>query len=271
MLRRLSFSVLLFYSLFSGMVAAAEKNISARDIVDHCDNKYPGEYQQSRLSITLKDSSRNERKHVYVRLWKDMKGQQNVVDKMLLFTVYPPDAKGAAFMRWSHTRDSEKNAEQWIFLPVLKKVRKVSVRDLGDSFLGSDLTYGDISWRGTDDDTHQLMGIDKDQAGQQYYVIESRPKEKQPQYSKRLSWYKKTNDWEACVKARVDYFDRKGALLKRQELTWQKKGPAWIWDKVIVRNAQTFHSSLFEVSDVTINKTISDKIFTERRLRLGLK
>ncbi len=255
--------------LLTGVAGAVD--ITGDEVVRNCDYKYPGDDQRSTLSITLKDKAGNERKTVYARYWKDMKGKDNVLDKMVLFTIFPPDAKGAAFMRWAYAADANKNAEQWIYLPVLRKIRRVSVRDLSDSFLGSDLTYGDISYRPVEADKHELIRIDRDKQGQQYYVVVSTPKEDDPQYSKRVSWFKRAQDWEGCVKVRVDYFDTKGAFLKRQMLKWQKVGPAWVWDKVFVQNVQTFHSSFFEVSDVVINGGVSDDWFTERRLRLGLK
>jgi len=142
--------------LWAGVAGAAE--ITGDEVVRNCDFKYPGDDQRSTLSITLKDKAGNERKTVYARYWKDMKGKDNVLDKMVLFTIFPPDAKGAAFMRWAYAADANKNAEQWIYLPVLRKIRRVSVRDLSDSFLGSDLTYGDISYRPVEADRHELIG-----------------------------------------------------------------------------------------------------------------
>lgn len=247
------------------------KKITGQDIVAQCDNKYPGENQKSQLSITLTDKSGNERKTIYYRLWKDMKGEEEIFDKMLLFTMYPPDAKGAGFMRWAYIPEANKNAEQWIYLPVLRKIRRVSVRDLADSFLGSDLTYGDISYRDVNADEHQLIRIDKDQSGQEYFVVASTPKENDYQYSKRISWFSKTADVNECVKVRVDYYDRKDVFLKRQLLKWQKVENAWVWDKVFVQNVQTFHKSFFEVEKVKINTGISDEWFTERKLRQGIK
>jgi len=251
-------------------VVAAEK-LSGSDVVSSCDNKYPGENQRSQLSITLTDKSGRERKTVYLRLWKDNKGNDDIYDKMVLFTQYPPDAKGAGFMRWAYTPDQEKAAEQWIYLPTLRKIRRVSVRDLSDSFLGSDLTYGDISYRSLDADVHKIIRIDKDKDGREYYVVVSTPKESNPQYSKRISWYSKAKDMKECVKIRVDYFDRKDVFLKRQLLKWQKINGAWVWDKVFVQNVQTFHKSFFEVAKVKINAGISDDWFSERRLRKGIK
>ena len=255
-------------------VLAAEPNkapLTGKEVVSQCDNKYPGENQKSQLSITLTDKSENERKTVYLRLWKDMKGVDEVFDKMVLFTMYPPDAKGAGFMRWAYTQESEKNAEQWIYLPILRKIRRVSVRDLSDSFLGSDLTYGDISYRNIDADDHKLARIDRDRNKNEYFVVVSTPNEANPQYSKKISWYTKTPDLKECVKVRVDYFDNKDAFLKRQQLKWQKIDDAWVWDQVFVQNVQTFHKSFFEVEKVKINAGIKEEWFTERKLKQGIK
>lgn len=241
------------------------------EIVRNCDSKYPGEDQKSELIITLKDQAGNERKNVYTRFWKDYKAVGNVVDKMVLFTTYPPDAEGAGFMRVAYTPESKRSADQLIYLPVLRKIRKVSVRDLSDSFLGSDLTYGDITPRRVEDDTHKLIRLDQDKRGLQYYVVESVPKEPDSIYSKKISWYTRAPNWDACFKVQVDYFDKRNSLLKRQGLIWQKVGPAWVWDKVFVENAQTFHSSHFEVKNVMINVDLKEDVFTERRLMQGIK
>ncbi len=254
-----------------GSHAVANEGVSGADVVRQCDNKYPGEDQKSQLSITLTEKSGNERKTVYVRLWKDMKGEDGVFDKMTLFTMSPKDARGAGFMRWAYVPEKEKAAEQWVYLPTLAKIRRVSVRDLNDSFLGSDLTYGDISYRSLDADEHELARIDKNQKGDEYYVVVSTPKENNPQYRKKISWYLKSDDPSECVKVRVDYFDRKDVFLKRQLLKWQKVNNAWVWDRVFVQNVQTFHKSFFEVTKVKINTGVSDAWFTERRLERGLK
>ncbi len=243
---------------------------SGDDIVRACDNKLPGLDQQSQLSITLKEQSGTAKKTVYLRLWKDMKGADDIIDKMVLFTVFPPDAKGSGFMRWAYTAASAHNAEQWVYLPVLKSTRRVSMRDLGDSFLGSDLTYGDITYRTVEEDAHELVRIDRDDKGNDFYVVQSVPKDKEPQYSRKLSWYSKTAVPEECVKVRVDFYDRKNAFLKRQMLNWQRVGTAWVWDKVFVQNGQTFHTSYFEVSKVKINVGLKDDWFTQRRLEQGL-
>ena len=241
---------------------------TGKEIFERCNYKYPGEDQQSTLTITLRDKDGNERKNVYHRLWKDYKGAGGVVDKMVLYTEYPPDAEGAAFMRWAYTTASDKNADQWIYLPVLKKIRRVAIRDPGDSFLGSDLTYADISRRDINADKHKLTQILR-KGDKEFYAVESIPlNEKTSLYSKTISWFEKDKDWNGCVKRQVDYYDKKGIPLKQQIIKWQQVDNAWVWSEVLVKNLQTGHSSLFRITDVKINVGLHDDAFTERALTL---
>lgn len=251
-----------------GLEPAYAEDPDGKTIVQNCDYKNPGQDQRSKLTITLKDKDGNERTNIYLRLWKDYQGQESVADKMVLFTEYPPDAKGAGFMRWAFTAETGKNADQWIYLPVLRKTRRVSIRDPGDSFLGSDLTYADISGRSVDQDEHKLVKVEA-RDGSEYYVVESVPKDASPLYSKRVSWFLKAPSWESCVKSGVMYYDPKGELLKKQSLSWQQVDNAWLWKKVEVQNVQTQHLSVFQVDDAEVNVGLSDDVFTERTLTKG--
>jgi hypothetical protein len=267
-----TYSILAITLLFAMLLplSAIAQDVTGREIVAKCDYKNPGNDQRSKLTITLRDKDGNERKNVYLRLWKDFKGADNVADKMVLFTEFPPDARGAAFMRWAFTAEAGKNADQWIYLPVLRKTRRVSIRDPGDSFLGSDLTYADISGRDIDQDTHKLLKVEE-RDGRELYVVESTPKEEAPLYSKRVSWFTKTPDWNDCVKVGVFYYDTKGELLKTQSISWQKVEDAWLWKRVEVKNVQTQHASVFEVDDAEVNVGLDEDVFTERTLKKGYR
>ena len=252
-------------SLLANGVVIAEETPSTEEIIKYCEYKDPGKDQRTRLTVILIDKEGGERKNIYRRLWKNYYGEKKVVDKMVLYTEFPPDAKGTGFMRWGYTSAAAKPADQWLYLPQLRKIRRVSVRDPGDSFLGSDLSYGDIDERAADADKHSLLRTEEIN-GKSYYVVESVPKEVKPLYSKKISWYRRADSWADCVRAKTDYFDLHSALLKTQSLTWQKVDGAWAWDKVIVENVQTRHKSIFGVSDVEIAVGLKDKQFTERNL-----
>ncbi len=249
-------------------LASGEEKLTGKEIFERCGYKYPGEDQRSKFTVMLRDRQGNVKKSEYLRFWKDFKGKEGVSDKMLLFTIYPPDARGAAFMRVAYTRELNKAVDQWIYLPVLKKIRRVSIRDPGDNFLNSNLTYADVSKRALEDDDHKYLGI-KNVKGLDFYMVESTPRESRPLYSKRIFWFLKTPDWEDCVNTRIDYYDTKGALLKEQFIKWQKIDNAWIWDRVLVRSRQDLTASVFQISEVEINTDLSDDVFSARTLRKG--
>jgi Outer membrane lipoprotein-sorting protein len=260
--------ITIYFSLAPLQLFAADNPLTGKEIVERCGVKYGGDDQRSQFEVLLRDQRGNEKRSVYLRLWKDYKGVNNIIDKMLLFTEYPPDAQGAAFMRATYTPDLKKAADQWIYLPVLRKIRRVTIRDQGDSFLNSELTYADITPRAIDEDTHKLLDM-RELGGMQFYVVESTPKEPRPLYSKRVQWFEKTPNWDDCSKVRIDYYDLKGNLLKEQFIKWQRVDGAWLWDRVLVRNVETQHASVFLLTDAKINTGITDDIFTERTLRMG--
>ena len=249
-------------------LADEKETLSGKEIFQRCGYKYPGEDQRSKFTVLLRDRQGNVKKSEYLRFWKDFKGKDGVADKMLLFTIYPPDARGAAFMRVAYTREQNKAVDQWIYLPVLKKIRRVSIRDPGDNFLNSNLTYADVSKRALEDDDHKYLGT-KTVKGLDFYMVESTPRESRPLYSKRVFWFLKPPEWEDCVNTRIDYYDTKGELLKEQFIKWQKVDNAWIWDRVLVRSRQTLTASVFQISEVEINTDLPDDVFSARTLRKG--
>jgi len=247
---------------------AADKPLTGEEIIKRCGLKYPGEDQRSKFEVQLRDRQGNIKKSVYLRLWKDYKGANNIADKMLLFTEFPPDAEGSAFMRATFVPELKKSADQWIYLPVLKKIRRVTIRDQGDSFLNSELTYADVTPRSVGQDDHKLLGV-REMGDLEFYVLESTPKEASPLYGKRIQWFNKSPNWDDCANVRIDYYDVKGNLLKEQFIKWQRVNGAWVWDRVLVRNTQTLRASIFLITDVQINIGLQDDIFTERTLRTG--
>jgi len=244
---------------------------SGEEIVQRCDlDTNAGKDQRSQMTVLLRDAAGNEKKNIYRRYWKNYYGKDNIVDKMILFTEFPPDAKDTGFMRWGYMPATGKNADQWVYLPTLKKIHRVSVRDPSDSFLGSDLSLQDISLRLADQDTHKLLRMETKNA-QQFYVVESRPKERNPLYGKLISWYQKTPVWQDCNKRKIEYYDPRGGLLKTESLSWQKVGDAWVWDEVNVKNLRTGHSSVFHISQVEVNVGLKDSLYKERTLKRGIR
>jgi len=244
--------------------------LTGQSLMAQCGYKYPGKDQTSTFTVVLKDSAGNEKKSVYLRLWKDYGGEGQVLEKMMLFSTFPPDSKGGAFMRTTYMPESEKVAEQWIYLPVLRKIRRVTIRDPGDRFLNSDLTYQDVSYRDIDEDEHFYIGKEV-VGGVSLYKVESTPRVTKGEiYSKRLFWIQKGDvGWADCLVKKIAYYDIKGVLLKEQVLDWQKVDGAWMWQRVVVTDVQEQHESVFEMSDVKVDMGLSKRQFSKRAMKSG--
>lgn len=264
----------LVLAVWAGTLPAEEnasQSIAVDDIVQRCYFKYPGEDQKSQLTVLLRDGSGNQKKTVYRRYWKDYKGQDGFADKMVLFTMYPPDAEHVGFLRWSYPMASDKNPDQWVYLPVLRKMRRVSVRDPGDSFLGSDLTHFDIAGHQLDGSDHTILRTER-RGNDILFQVRSVPRDKEKSiYGGYITVFDKGpgTDWDNCLMSEMQYYDKHGDLLKKEVFKWQHVGKAWVWDTVKVANVQSGHSSLFNIADVQINVGLNDDVFTERRLKEG--
>jgi hypothetical protein len=248
--------------------AGADGQPSGAEIFQRCADKYPGMDQQGMFTVILRDRDGRIRRSEYLRFWKNYQGQDGIADKILLFTIYPPDARGAAFMRIAYTYESSRPVDQWIYLPLLKKIRRVAIRDPGDSFLNSNLSYADVSERPIDADDHRFVGVSTiDEID--FLVVESVPKEQNPLYGKRVFWFTKNDSWDDCATARIDYYDTSGELIKDQFIKWQRIGEAWVWERVLVRSRINESASVFQLSDTKVDIGLEDDLFSARSLQRG--
>lgn len=178
----------------------------------------------------------------------------------------PADIRGTKTLLVEHSGADD---DIWIYLPAMKKVRRLVASNKKDSFVGTDFSYGDVIGHKVEDWSHKLVREEKF-GGFDCWVIESTPKTPQVAdtsgYSKRISWI----DKRSYVAVRTDIFDRQGAFLKR--LTQQDvqevdpKNHRWQPMRLIAENAQTNHKTIIELKNFKANVGVSDAAFTPRAL-----
>lgn len=178
----------------------------------------------------------------------------------------PADIKGTKTLLIEHS-----NAEDdiWIYLPAMKKVRRLVASNKRDSFVGTDFSYGDVIGHKVSDWTHKLLREEKAD-GKTCYVVESLPKNREVEeisgYSKRVSWI----DQESWVAVRVDIYDPTGELLKKitsEEI--REVDPVhhkWQAMKQTAANVQTRHTTVLEFKNFEANLGVNDNVFSTRSL-----
>jgi hypothetical protein len=136
--------------VIAGFSASAQ--LTGREIVNKAYNLPSGDDQTSQLTMTLVNKSGQTRVRKIQQFTKDF----GTVEKSIMFFLSPADVKNTSFMNWSYD-DENKADDQWIYLPALKKVKRISSDSKSDYFMGSDFTYDDLGDRKLDADTHKLL------------------------------------------------------------------------------------------------------------------
>jgi len=239
--------------------------LAGADIVKHCYYKYAGDDQRSRLTIVITDPNGKETKSEYHRIWKRYSGKDGIVDKVILFGESPPDIQGVNFMRWGYAAASGKPADQWVYMPDMRMVRRISQRDPANMDWG--YTDEDLRIRGLDEDAHHFDGVQRID-GQDYYVVTSTPRH-DSHYGERITYFNKTDAWDECAPRQVDYYDKNGDMLKQEFITWQRIDGAWLWDTAVIHNLRTKVTVTYQMRETEVNVGLDDSLFSERQLRRG--
>jgi outer membrane lipoprotein-sorting protein len=182
-----------------------------------------------------------------------------------MFFLSPADVKNTSFMNWSYDEEG-KDDDQWIYLPALKKTKRISSDSKSDYFMGSDFTYDDLGDRHPTQDTHKILR-EETVDGKDCYVIESVPKDDDYMYSKTITWIIK-DKW---VGVKKEFYDEDDDLLKILSIknTEEIKGFLIITNSVM-NNIQKKHKTVIKLTNVKINTGISKSKFTERMMTRGI-
>ncbi len=213
-------------------------------------------------TFTLVNKSGQERVR---KTFGTTKLEANGIDNMRMTRfLSPPDVKGTVSLLIEH---ADKDDDIWVYLPALKKVRRLVSDNKKDSFMGTDFTYADVIGFKVGEWNYRLLKEEPIQ-GQPCYVIEALPKSDAVKasngYSKRVSWLRKDN----LMALKVDYWDEAGQLLKTSnfsdiQLVDQKRGK-WQAMRLETSNVQTGHRTVIQFNNFKANQQVKDEFFTTR-------
>ena len=246
--------------LSASLLFAAEQN--ARDIMIKVKDRPDGDTRSSSMEMKLVNKSGSTRVRKITSYAMDVGADT----KTIMFFQYPNDVKGTGFLTVNYD-DVNKEDDKWLYLPALKKTRRISGKSSKtDYFMGSDFTYDDIGKRNVDEDTHKLLR-EESANGFDYYVIESTPKKDGEIFSKKLICIRKDCD----VVEKVEFYDKLGKLHRQMISSDIKKVDGfWTVGKMEMKNVQTGHSTELLFLDPKYNIQLDSKIFTVNKLERGL-
>lgn len=237
----------------------ASAQLTGQQVMEKVYNNPSGDDTQGSLTMTLTNNRGEQR----VRTLKQFIKDDGKMEKKIMFFVAPADVKNTSFMNWSYT--DGRSDDQWIYLPALKRTKRISSDGKSDNFMGSDFTYDDLGDRHPNQDNHKLLREEKVD-GKDCYVVESTPKEDDYMYSKTITWVMKDN----YLGLKREFYDDREKLLKVLTIKkYDKVDGFWTILETEMHNVQKDHRTNMKFTDVQKNKGISNSKFTERSMTLG--
>ncbi|MGI9284265.1 MAG: outer membrane lipoprotein-sorting protein [Pseudomonadales bacterium] len=184
-------------------------------------------------------------------------------DKGLTIFDEPKDVQGTTFLNYSHAVEPD---DQWIYLPALRRTKRISSKKKTGRFMGSEFTYEDMSSFQLEKYDYKYLRDDKYE-GQAIFVVESYPKDEFSGYSKQISFI----DQQEYRPLKVEFYDRRGELLKTMEMKnyQQYLDKYWRAERALMQNRQTGKSTemvwegyQFKVglSEADFNKSVLDRV-----------
>jgi len=258
------FKILLATSLTLSSLFA----ITGEEIAQKVHDRDDGDNSTSKMRMILIDKNGKKRVRNLKTFTKD-KGE----DKLkLMFFLSPADVKNTAFLTYDYD-DSQKDDDQWLYLPELQKVKRIASSDKSSSFMGSDFTYSDMTSRNVEDYTYKIMK-EKMVNGHKTWQMLVTPKTKktieETGYTKSIVFVREDN---FVVVQSLNYIKLGKKLKYFKVIDLKKIDGIWTATKmrmVTKKGKKTLHKTVFEFSDIKYNQNLKESFFTTRTIQKGL-
>jgi hypothetical protein len=266
----LTLALLVSLSAVAHPTAAAD-DPQARAIMEKVDARDDGDNQTAEMQMILIDKRGQQR----VRKLATFKKDKDEDTLRLMFFLHPADVKDTAFLTHDYD-DPEKDDDQWLYLPALKKTKRIATSDKSGSFMGSDLNYSDMTSRDLEDYDYHFYekGKEAQVRGKKVWVIWSLPRSKdvidETGYEKSLLFVRPDID----MVVRAINWVKDGGYLKYMDMRQLEQiDGIWIATDTLVtkkKGKDTVHKTILTMENVKFNQDLEFDMFSIRRMEKGL-
>ncbi len=182
-------------------------------------------------------------------------------DKSIITFLWPADVNGTKMLTWAHKTE---NDDQWIYLPALKRVKRITSTSKTGSFMGSEFSYEDLGSKEVERYTYKYLK-DYKLKGRATHAVERVSKDSDSGYSREIVYL----DKEYQNPLKIEYYDRKNELLKVALFSnFKKIGKFWRYNKIHIKNLQTQKSSILIWEKRKLLQKFPDTLFNQNRLKI---
>jgi outer membrane lipoprotein-sorting protein len=248
--------------------SAAAEPPTGREIMERVDARDDGDNRTQDMLMILIDKRANERVRELRSLSRDV-GEDT---QSIVFFLSPADVRETGFLTYDYD-GAEKDDDQWLYLPALKKTKRIASADKSGSFMGSDFSYADMTDRELDSYDYRLLQ-EGEVDGHPVWIVEAIPnndKEREETgYTRSIFFVRKDNDVVVRAKSWVKKGDRNKYLDVKQ---LEQIDGIWVPTEMHMTTKKgdaTLHKTVLKSSNVRFNQEIPEDEFTVRRLEKGL-
>lgn len=182
-------------------------------------------------------------------------------DKSLTVFESPADVKGTAFLSYTHATDAD---DQWLYLPALKRVKRISSRNKSGPFMGSEFAYEDLTSQELDKYSYKYLR-DEAVGDQDCFVIERYPAYEHSGYTRQVVWV----DKKIYQPRKIEFYDRKDALLKTLNMSGYQPYAEKYWraSRMEMQNHQTGKSTVLQWNNYVFKSGLSERDFNVSSLK----
>jgi len=260
MFHRARFLRLIALILIGFITVASAAAITGREVMEEANDQDMGRTNHALIEMRLIDDDGDESNRVIEQYGKEL--ADGVSGSVMIFHS-PASVEGTRFLTIANDAGAD---DQWIYLPALRRVRRIASSERDSEFMGTDFTYSDLAGGDMDDATYRLIreeSID----GEATYVVESIPtRDSNSNYSRLIQWVSK----EKWLPIRVEFYDHDGELLKINTMTRVELVQGrWTVIANEMLNVQTGHSTVILMQRFVYDEQLPDSLFSTNFLRTG--
>lgn len=182
----------------------------------------------------------------------------------------PKAVRETAFLGYDY-HAADQASDQWLYLPAMRKTRRIPASDRGDYFLGTDFTYEDmqaeLKFDPQDYRFEELAGP----ADAQRRTLLGIPHTAELARELGYGSFRAEIDMQSLLPRRIEFSDPKGQPLKIIEVTEvEQVDNIWTATEIVASNSQTGHVTRFSYHEVRFPQQLPDQLFTAANLRRGI-
>ncbi|WP_103864773.1 outer membrane lipoprotein-sorting protein [Aquimarina sp. I32.4] len=233
--------------------SAEERGLQIAKAADKADQGFNSSIVHLKMTLKNKNGQTSERLLITKTLEQTTDG-----DKSLIVFNSPKDVKGTSTLTFTHKIGSD---DQWLFLPSIKRVKRISSNNKSGPFVGSEFAYEDLSSQEVEKYSYKFL-----KENGTLLLVEQDPVDPKSGYTRRIVTYNKSKGYRI---EKIEFYDRKNSLLKTLTYSNYKlyKGKFWRAGTFTMVNHQSNKETVLKFSEYNFEANLTDEDFTQVALK----